>query len=245
MEMVVKDSKINFDYYDNKSNFCLVFLHGWGQNIAMIEPLAKPFLKKYSCLLIDLPGFGKSPEPPFAWTLNDYAEMINILVKKLKLKDLIIVGHSFGGKVALVYALNYEAKKLILLASPYTKKIKKPTLKMRFYKFVKNTPGLKVFENFVKNRVGSVDYRNASPLMRNILVKHINQDLVDDLPNIKIPVLLVWGTNDTAVSYEDAKKLEKILPNAGLVTYEGATHYAYLERLHQTVMIINSFIGSD
>ena len=62
---------------------------------------------------------------------------------------------------------------------------------------------------------------------------------------IKCPTLLIWGTNDSEASYEDAVELEKIISNCGLVTYEGNTHYAYLERLDQTNNILKSFIGSD
>jgi pimeloyl-ACP methyl ester carboxylesterase len=93
--------------------------------------------------------------------------------------------------------------------------------------------------------MGSTDYRNASPMMRDILVKHINLDVSENAKKIKCPTLLIWGTKDAAVSYEEALVLEKIIPNCGLVTYEGCTHYAYLERLNQTISIINNFIGSD
>lgn len=245
MEAIIKNTSINYDYYNNSSAISLVFLHGWGQNIEMMLPLAKPFLQKYNCLLIDLPGFGKSSEPPYPWSLDDYADMLNELLKMLKINKVVIIGHSFGGKIALVYALKYKVEKLVILAAPFMQKIKKPTLKMRFYKFVKKTPGLKVFENVVKKMVGSRDYKNATPTMRSVLVKHINQDLCDKLPQIKCPTLLIWGTNDAEVSYEDAKILEKIIPNAGLVTYEGASHYAYLERLQQTIKVLKSFLGSD
>ena len=140
MEAIIKKTSINYDYYNNSSTVTLVFLHGWGQNIEMMFPLAKPFLQKYNCLLIDLPGFGKSNEPPYPWSLDDYADMLNELLKKLNIKKVIIIGHSFGGKIALVYALKYNVEKLVILAAPFMQKIKKPTLKMRFYKFIKKTP---------------------------------------------------------------------------------------------------------
>ena len=82
-------------------------------------------------------------------------------------------------------------------------------------------------------------------MMRKILVKHVNLDLSNEVKNIKCPTLLIWGTNDNAVSYDDALFLEKEIPNCGLVTYEGCTHYAYLERLNQTINVLKSFIGSD
>ena len=110
---------------------------------------------------------------------------------------------------------------------------------------MKKVPGLNKLENIVKKHVGSTDYRNASEMMRKILVKHVNTDLTEDLKNIKCPTLAIWGTNDSEVPYEDGKMLEKLIPNCGVVTYEGCTHYAYLERLNQTINVLNSFIGSE
>lgn len=245
MRSTIKNVDINYEYFDNKSKTSLVFLHGWGQNIKMMESLAKPFCKKYNVLIIDLPGFGDSAEPKEVWSIYDYSEMVNELLKELKIKNPILVGHSFGGKISLAYAIKYNPKKIVLLASPYKKNIKKPTLKMKIYKTVKKIPLLNKLEGFVKNHVGSTDYKNASEMMKKILVNHVNLDLTEEVKNIKCPTLLIWGTNDNAVSYEDGKTLEKLIPNAGLVTYEGCTHYAYLERLDQTIRVLNSFIGSD
>ena len=245
MRSTIKNVDINYEHFDNKSKTSLVFLHGWGQNIKMMESLAKPFCKKYNVLIIDLPGFGDSAEPKEVWSIYDYSEMVNELLKELKINNPILIGHSFGGKISLAYAIKYNPKKIVLLASPYKKNIKKPTLKMKVYKTVKKIPLLNKLEGFVKNHVGSTDYKNASEMMKKILVNHVNLDLTEELKNIKCPTLLIWGTNDNAVSYEDGKELEKLIPNAGLVTYEGCTHYAYLERLDQTIRVLNSFIGSD
>ena len=245
MQLIYKDININYMYYDNDASVSLVYLHGWGQNIEMMMPIAKPFTKKYNVLVIDLPGFGLSDEPKEEWDIYEYASAVNSVVKKCKIKNPIMIGHSFGGKVSLAYALKYETKKLVLLASPYKKKIKKETFKVKLFKFIKKVPVLRLLSNFAKKHIGSTDYRNASEMMRKILVKHVNLDLTDEVKNIKCPTLLIWGTNDNAVEYEDALELEKLISNCGLVTYEGCTHYAYLERLNQTINVLKSFIGGD
>lgn len=245
MEYNYKDIVVNYSYYKNDSNITLVFLHGWGQNIEMMLPLAKPFIKKYNCLIIDLPGFGKSDEPNEVWDIYEYAKMVNSLVKKLKLTNPILIGHSFGGKISICYSLMFDTKKIVLLASPYRKAIKKSSFKVRVFKTVKKVPVLNKLEGFAKKHLGSTDYKNASEMMRKILVKHVNLDLSEEVKNIKCPTLLIWGTNDSAVPYNDAVVLEKLIPNCGLVTYEGCTHYAYIERLNQTINVLNSFIGSD
>ena len=245
MKLLYKDININYVFYDNKSKIDLVYLHGWGQNIEMMMPIAKPFMKKYNVLIVDLPGFGLSDEPKEIWSIYDYAECIHFIEEELKIKNPIIIGHSFGGKVALCHALKYKTSELVLLASPYRKNIKKPSLKTKAFKTLKKVPILNKLEGTIKKHVGSTDYRNASEMMRKILVNHVNLDLEDELKNIKCPTLGIWGTNDEAVPYADGELLNDLIPNYGLVTYEGCTHYAYLERLNQTISVLNNFIGGN
>ena len=245
MEFIYKDVSVNYVFYDNKSKINLVYLHGWGQNIEMMMPIAKPFIKKYNILIIDLPGFGLSEEPKDVWDIYEYANMVFELTKKCKMSNPILIGHSFGGKISIAYALKYKPSKIVLLASPYKKKIKKDTFKMKVFKSMKKVPGLNLLANYAKKHMGSTDYKNASEMMRKVLVRHVNLDLTSEVNKIKCPTLLIWGTLDQAVDYEDALELEKLISNCGLVTYEGCTHYAYLERLNQTINVLNSFIGSD
>lgn len=233
---------INYKDYGKQDGESIVYLHGWGQNIEMLEPIANPFKESHRLIILDLPGFGASEEPKSAWTLEDYADMIHSLLESLNIKKPNLIGHSFGGKVSIVYALKYEVNKMILLASPYKVKRKKPSLKVRILKKMKNIPLLGPVADKLKTKMGSVDYRNATPMMRNILVKHVNTDLTEQIKNIKCPTFIIWGDQDTAVPVADAYELESLIKDSGLVVYEGCTHYAYLERLGQTVAIIQSFM---
>lgn len=235
---------VNVNYVDNKliEKDAIVYLHGWGQNIEMMEPIAKPFYDTNRIIIIDLPGFGSSDKPNFAWELNEYVEMIYSLLKSLQIKEPNIIGHSFGGKLAILYASLYETKRVVLLASPYKVKYKKQPLKVRIYKIVKKTPGLKWLANMMKNKIGSTDYKNANPIMREILVKHVNTDLTENAKRIKSPTLIIWGTKDEAAEVQNAYELEKLIQDSGVVIYENCTHYAYLERLNQTIRVLKSFI---
>ena len=85
----------------------VVLLHGWGQNIQMMEPLVKG-LKNKKVLILDLPGFGESDEPDNVWSIEDYADFINKFVNKLGYEKCSIIGHSFGGKIGLIYASKYN-----------------------------------------------------------------------------------------------------------------------------------------
>ena len=235
--------KVRYKEYGSKEQDGIIYLHGWGQNIEMMEPIAKPFYNTHHILLIDLPGFGSSEEPKTAWKLNDYVDMIHNMVETLEYKNVTIIGHSFGGKLALLYALKYETKKLVLLASPYKKRIKELTTKQKVLKGLKKVPVLNIFSDAAKKFVGSRDYRNATPMMRDILVAHINTDIADEVEKIKCPTIIIWGTNDEEVPYEDAVELESKIKDSGVVTYEGCTHYAYLERLNQTISVLESFLS--
>ena len=241
----VNNVNINYINYGSKDGKDIVFLHGWGQNIQMMKMLADPLSKENNIVIVDLPGFGDSTEPTYDWMVDDYVEAIKSLLESLKIKKPILVGHSFGGKISLLYSSKYEVEKLVVLGSPYKKEIEKLSLKTKMLKAAKKVPVLNKLEGFAKKHIGSSDYRNASEIMRKILVNTVNYDISNELNKIKCPTLIIWGTNDEAVPIEDAYGLEKIIKDSAVIEYEGCTHYAYLERLNQTVNVLRSFIGGN
>lgn len=99
--------------------------------------------------------------------------------------------------------------------------------------------------NRYRKRVGSSDYSSASVRMRQILSKVVNEDLTWALPKISCPTLLVWGTADTATPISDARKMERLIPDAGLVEFPGVGHYSFLENPYQFAAVINSFLDKD
>lgn len=243
--MKIRGINLNYERYGNIKGESIVLLHGWGQNIEMMKPIGDKFQKNFDIIIFDLPGFGKSDEPTSVWSCYDYVELIHDALEELKVKNPIIIGHSFGGKLGLIYSSRYSVKKLVCLASPYCREIKKVSFKVKVLKFMKKVPVVNKLENVVKKHMGSTDYRNASGIMRDILVGHVNLEITEDVKKIKCPTLLIWGTNDTAVSIERGYELEKLIKDAGIVVYEGCTHYAYLERLGQTINVLRSFLGVD
>lgn len=240
--MNVKDTYINYVQYGNDLGKDIVLLHGWGQNIEMMDPIGRRLQDDFRITIIDFPGFGKSPEPPYSFTVYDYYEALDELLKKLKIKDPILIGHSFGGRIAMIYAGTKETSKLVLLGSPFRRSNKKANIKLKILKFMKKVPIIKNLEEYMKKRIGSRDYRNASPIMRKIIVNVINENLSKFLPKIKASTILIWGSNDTEVPLPEAKVIESQIKDCGLIVYEGCTHYAYLERLDQTVNILNEFL---
>lgn len=242
--MIIKDVFVNYIDYGKKDN-PIVLLHGWGQNIGMMQGIGNQFSFTNRIIIIDLPGFGLSEEPKTIWTIDDYVTCIKELLDKLNIDNPIIIGHSFGGKIGLLYATKYKVKKLVCLSSPYKKMLTNLSFKTKMLKTAKKIPILNKLEGFAKKHIGSTDYKNASDMMRKIMVEHVNYDITDQLYKIKCPTLLIWGTMDKAVSINDAYELEKLISNCGLVTYEGCSHYAYLERFDQTIRVLKSFLGDD
>ena len=170
----VNNVNINYINYGSKEGKDIVFLHGWGQNIQMMKMLADPLSKENNIVIVDLPGFGESTEPTYDWMVDDYVEAIKSLLESLKIKKPILVGHSFGGKISLLYSSKYEVEKLVVLGSPYKKEIEKLSLKTKMLKAAKKVPVLNKLEGFAKKHIGSTDYRNASEIMRKILVNIVN-----------------------------------------------------------------------
>ena len=132
----IKNTDINYVDYGTGKN-TIVLLHGWGQNIEMMKPIGDRLSKNNRIIIVDLPGFGESKEPDTIWTMYDYTECIHELLESLKVKNPMLIGHSFGGKISLIYASKYDVSKLVLFGSPFKKEIKKLSLKRvgRSFKF--------------------------------------------------------------------------------------------------------------
>jgi pimeloyl-ACP methyl ester carboxylesterase len=241
MKINIKNIDVNYiQYGSGKKN--VVLLHGWGQNIQMMDPIGKRLENLATVTIIDLPGHGESSEPTEALTIYDYCDIVKELLDKLKIKKPILIGHSFGGRISICFAAKYGAEKLILLGAPCIRKNTKVSTKTKVLKGLKKVPGLNKLEGFAKKHIGSRDYRNASPVMREILVNTVNEDLSENAKKIDCPTLLIWGDRDTEAPLEEAQELEKIMKDAGLIVYEGGTHYAYLEFINPVCNVIKTFI---
>ena len=186
-----RNININYIRYGNIDKQSVVLLHGWGQNIEMMKPVGDSLIDN-DVIIIDLPGHGKSEEPKEVWELKDFVNMIHELLTSLNVKNPILIGHSFGGKLSLLYASMYPVKKLILFGSPFKVKKNPNGLKVKTLKSIKTLPGLNKLAETMKKHMGSTDYRNASPMMRNILVKHVNTDITEDIKKITCPTIIIF-----------------------------------------------------
>jgi pimeloyl-ACP methyl ester carboxylesterase len=232
----------------------VLLLHGWGTDHSLFRPLIELLSKKYHVLALDLPGFGQSAEPPNAWDVGDYAAFVQKFLAQKGISVCSILGHSFGGRVAIKIAAapppQLTIKKLVLLAAAGIKPpaTEKSTARAKRYKRAKrlleSAPMRRFFPGAMeklRQKYGSADYKAASPHMRKVLVKTVNEDLAPLLSAIKTPTLCVWGRNDTATPLSDGERMTREIPDAGLVILENAGHYAFLEQLPQFLRVMASF----
>lgn len=238
MKINVKNLSINYIQYGEGND--IVLLHGWGQNIEMMRPIGDNFQDRFRITILDFPGFGESEEPKEAWTIEDYELMLEEFLKKVNVKKPIVIGHSFGGRVAIRYSARNPISKLVLFGSPCIRIQEELSLGVKMLKKIKTLPGLNGLGEYMKKFIGSRDYKAASPIMRQTLVNVVNEDLSKFAREIEEPTLLIWGTNDTEAPLNEAKELEKIMLDAALITLPG-THYAYLENLPRVVTILDNF----
>ncbi|MBR2284314.1 MAG: alpha/beta hydrolase [Ruminococcus sp.] len=253
MIKTVKGVRINYE--EKGEGELIVLLHGWGSNIKLFNNLIGLLSKKYHVVAMDMPGFGESEEPPSAWEVSDYVQFVLDFLSDYPDKEVMLLGHSFGGRVIIKLCsrtdLPFTVSRVILVDSAgiLPPKSNKKSLRTYYYKAGKAVLSTKLaqkiapdaLENFRK-KMGSADYAAASPLMRQVLVKTVNEDLEPLLPNIKCPTLLIWGVNDTATPLSDGEKMEKLIPDAGLVKLENAGHYSFLEQQFTFSRVMCSFL---
>ena len=125
MEKNIDNIKIHYEQTGKGKD--VVLLHGWGQNIEMMKPLADGLEDFCRCTIIDLPGFGESSEPLESLSIYEYTEVIEKLLKELNIVNPIIIGHSFGGRIAIIYASRNKTEKIVLFGAPCIREYKPTT----------------------------------------------------------------------------------------------------------------------
>ncbi len=251
MEILIDGIRVNYlDLGDKGSDGAVLILQGWGTTAELYKGLAEHLAGYMRVLLPELPGFGKTPEPKRAFSADDYADFALAFLRALGITRVNLIGHSNGGRIMMKLCAREDAgvrfEKLVFIDSagiPAKKTLRK-RLRQRLFKIgkllLRPFPG--VLERYA-GRHGSEDYRNASPLMRQTMVKLINEDFRPLMPKIRQPSLLVWGTCDRDTPIENARLMEKLIPDAGLVEVAGAGHYSYLEQPAFVYRVLDSFFG--
>jgi pimeloyl-ACP methyl ester carboxylesterase len=230
----------------------VILLHGWGQNMEMMDQIFEHLKDRFHVYSLDFPGFGESDDPPEAWGVPDYRDFLTEFIEKNGIVKPILIGHSFGCRVAIRYAAMYpdNVRKMCLTgaAGIRPKHGLDYQIRTKAYKagkwFLKATGQNEKLEE-LQNRSGSEDYRNAKGVMRPTFVKVVNDDVSDILKDVKCSVLLVWGDQDTAAPLWMGQMMEKTMPDAGLAIFEGDDHWAYWHQAARFNAVLDIFLKGD
>lgn len=234
----------------------IVVLHGWASHLANWQPFVKSLKAKgYKVYQPTMPGFGKTKTKK-PWSTQDYADWLLSFLESKKLAKTILIGHSFGGQVAIQFTcLNHKkVSKLILVNSGGIRP--KLTTKRAFFwilaklgKILFSLPLIKSFASLARKLLYKAaregDYFKASPIMKQTLTKVIKEDQKKILPAISTPTLLLWGQKDTMTPIKDGRLLHQLLPNSKLFVFKSARHGLPFTHTKKVVAKILWFISSN
>lgn len=252
-----KDQKIAFEQVG--SGKPLLILHGWGSSRRVMMPLAKSLSHLRTCYVLDLPGFGESPEPSRSWSIDDYADIIEGFISSYFHEPIDLLVHSFGGRITLKLCARKFGKqnigKVLITGGAgmkpkhslkfYCKKYLAKTLKAPFLILptsIRESALNKLRQTSLWQSLGSGEYNQLSGVMRETFVKSVTEYLEPCLPHIPHEVLLLWGRNDDATPVYQGERIEKSVENAALVIIEDAGHYAFLDKPKQFAAISEAYL---
>lgn len=233
----------------------VLMVHGWGANLELLLPLARHLEKLgYQLFMLDLPGFGESAEPGAPFTIFDYAAFCIAYLDAHGLQRAHYFGHSMGGRIGLILGSDYSDRIMSMVLSNCAglkaRQALSSRLRLRLYQSLRNglrRLGAADFAESLRRtynaRYASPDYQAASPVMRATLVNVVKQDLLPQACRAALPSVLIWGDADRETPLWMGEKLEKNMPDAALITYPGASHYAYLDQPSKTASIMHALFS--
>jgi len=230
----------SYYFIDKKLPNTLLFLHGWGCNMQYMDPIAKP-LSNANALIIDLPGFGNNESFTTPLSIRQFVDIIIRFLNEKHFQIDGVVGHSFGGKLAVLLA-NYLNIHFLILLSPSIYNSRRSPLyyfKVFTYKIIKRIKFLKGLLPYF----GSKDYRCLNPIMKKTMSNVINENITNELKALTIPILLIFGKKDKITPMYLSKKIIKNAKDASLIRVEG-DHFAYLYNVGLITKIIESMVNS-
>lgn len=249
-----QNTNIHYQIFGNGKE-AIVILPGWGDTACTFQEIISILEKEYTVYIFDYPGFGKSPPLNTLWTIYDYAYCVKSFLEEKQITPILLIGHSFGGRLAIV--LNGYIKlflpKILLIDSAGIppKKTIHSIFRKYSYRFLKKIQYFlpkrkrKQYLNFLFSKYASFDYYNLPPSMRLTFQQIIREDLRKYLNNITSEVLLLWGKEDKDTPIRDAHIMKKKIPNSELIVFERSGHFSYLENPYLTVKIILAFLKEE
>lgn len=238
--MVIHLYTINsYAYVDYKKPNTILVLHGWGCSINYMIQFKKE-IHSSNLLFIDLPGFGNNPHLISPFNITDFSNTIITFLQTHNFDINYIVGHSFGGKIAILIAKQLKIKCLFLIAPSifHKRRFIIYYLKIYFYKIAKK---IKLSKK-VLNMFGSKDYKELNPVMKRTMSLVINEDITLLLESLKTPMVVFFGDKDKVTPLYLYKKIKKHAFDSTLIKLKG-DHFAYLSNIKFISNIIEGVIN--
>jgi non-heme chloroperoxidase len=211
---------ISYEILNPEAKVDLIILHGWGSNKGLMKQSFGSHMSAFRHIYIDLPGFGSST-CNVALKTTDYARIVELLMIHMNASKDIILGHSFGGKVALIL----EPSVLVLVASAgiYIPKSLKVRTKIALFKLLK-VFGLAKFRSYFV----AADAKTLSQPMYETFKNVVDEDFSYEFSQYSGKALLCWGKDDTATPLSSAVKIKELIKDSTLEVYEG-DHYFFMK----------------
>ena len=240
----------------------VVMLHGWGRSLQLLRPLGEILATSCRVLLVDLPGFGRSPLPLGAsndgggWSTAQYSERVRDFLIEKGISSCVVVGHSFGGRITVRLAAAYPelVQAAVLIGTPGVPrerslaeraKISAIKLLVSVSKQIDSLTGTRIFAHYFAPRFGSTDYKAAGEL-RKTFVKTVNENLTQLARTVKAPTLLLWGANDREAPVDQAHTYSRLLPKSELHIFPDKGHEPFSDvGAHLLVRYIESFLNTQ
>ena len=209
----------------------LIFVHGWGGSLYSLHALASLASKDFTAYIIDLPGFGKSDNPPEHWGIEGYGEHVKLFIEKIIQKKPQYIGHSFGGEIGIYLASHFpQTIDTLTLCNSSFKRQNKISKIAQMSKWIPKDSNLilkliypyikKLYYTLIRKQSDLMKYPHLEKNFRKI----VTQDLSPDTKNIKHKTLVLWGELDTYTPVIWAYELQKNIKNSRLFAFPDVGH---------------------
>jgi pimeloyl-ACP methyl ester carboxylesterase len=239
------------EYESEGSGPVVLMLHGWGSTLHSFDAIAKALSADFRIVRLDLPGFGGTEMPQRPWHVGDYAAFVADCMRKIDVEPYALVGHSFGGRIIIkgLAENRLHGQKAVLIAAAGV--ADRQTLRNWSFKMIAKAgkaataiPPFTVLRAKLRAKLyqkSGGDYAHAGTL-RQTFLNVISENLAPIAPQISIPTLLMWGSDDHTTPLTEGERLHALIPHSTLHVIAGTGHFVHKEKAVEVAEIIQAFL---
>jgi len=231
----LRDISISYEVIHPSAKKDIIILHGWGSNKELMKSSLQNIAKDFRHIYIDMPGFGKSPNDKYVLYTKAYVEIIDRFLEEIEALKDIIIGHSFGGKVATLL----NPKKLILMSSSgiIVPKPLSVRLKINLFKSFKAIGFGELYSLFASKDVSKMS-RNMYETFKNV----VDEDFRDEFSSYTGKTLVLWGKDDSDTPLSSGIVISELIQNSSFKIVDG-DHYFFMQNSDMVKQHIEEFLS--